>query len=416
MAFTYDEQEFLTDEDLQISVLGHWPEIKIENPELKELFESEYGRDFIGGDELIAHRQALVAKEMSFDELEADILRTREKTKKSIQETVFAKTATGIGRGHSMGGLSGVVLGLHGTKMIDSGLTGFVSSRALATSGRRRTVKESDIVVPVSISKREDLLKEYLEISRQAFNESKTFKETFGRLGGIESFNKALAYNNPADLFIVLPLDTMATLAFEVRQDGTNPNGPFLPKEMYDLVGKFPEIADEVGIGTMYKQRINVPRQGYFHYNVFKDPDALNYALELAEELGMPLKPKIVNSSINITQGFTKRLENLKGILEQTRTITNPKELQEEAMRYMMEASDFSQEYNESVGVTVLDSLSFRVWSEQKRHGTLRQNVESIYSAARRAVNRVKESWSEIEAAYEGKEVNLPIKDLEEIP
>ena len=51
-----------------------------------------------------------------------------------------------------MGGLSGVVLGLHGTKMIDSGLTGLVASRSLVTSGRRRDVKVDDIVVPENIA------------------------------------------------------------------------------------------------------------------------------------------------------------------------------------------------------------------------------------------------------------------------
>ena len=416
MVFEYKGQKFLTDKDLQITILGNWPEISIENPELLTLFEEGYGRDFLGGDEIISFRQALVAKGMSFEGLEDEILKSKEK--KPIRQAVFDKTATGIGRGHSMGGLSGVVLGLHGTKMIDSGLTGLVSSRSLVTSGRRRDVKEEDIVVPFGISEREDLLEEYLEISKQAFKESKNFKERFGKLGGIESFNKALPYNNPADLFLVLPLDTMATLAFEVRQDQSNPNGPFLPREIYDLVGKFPEIAEEVGIQTMFNQRINVPRSGYFHYNVFKDPSLPNYPSELAEELGiMPLKPRIVDSHANMTKGFRRGLANLEGLIEKTKKITDPNELQEAAMKYMLEASRFAEEYNESVGVTILDSLSFRVWSEQKRHATLRQSVESIYSAARRAVDKVGEFWPQIEAAYNNTEekVNLPIDKLSEV-
>jgi len=206
-----------------------------------------------------------------------------------------------------MGGLSGVVLGLNGTKMIDSGLTGLVSSRSLVTSGRRRDIKVEDIVVPESIAKRKELLNEYLEISRDAFKESNDFKERFGKSQGIETFNKALPYNNPADLFIVLPLDTMATLAFEVKQDKLNPNGPFLPREIYTLVEKFPEIAEENGIGTMYKQRIQVPRDTYFHYNVFKDPDFPNYPLELMEViLGLlPFKkPKLVDSYFKFNKRF----------------------------------------------------------------------------------------------------------------
>jgi len=72
--------------------------------------------------------------------------------------------------------------------------------------------------------------------------------------------------------------------------------GLFLPREIYTLVEKFPEIAEENGIGTMYKQRIQVPRDTYFHYNVFKDPDFPNYPLELMEEFGLSLKPKLVDS------------------------------------------------------------------------------------------------------------------------
>ena len=327
--FEYKNQKFLTDDDLQVVNLGRWPEIAIENPELLKLFQEEYGRSFLGGDEIISFRQALVERGMDFRELENDILKTATKTKKPISEITFNKTATGIGSGHSMGGLSGVVLGLHGTKMIDSGLTGLVASRSLVTSGRRRDVKVEDIVVPESIAKREELLNEYLEISRDAFKESNDFKERFGKSQGIETFNKALPYNNPADLFIVLPLDTMATLAFEVKQDKLNPNGPFLPREIYTLVEKFPEITEENGMGTMYKQRIQVPRDTYFHYNVFKDPDTPNYPLDLVEELGFPLKPRLIDSYFNLTKGFKRGLNELQKTFEETRKITNPEELSE---------------------------------------------------------------------------------------
>ncbi len=415
MVFEYKGQKFLTDNDLEVVNLGRFPEIIIQNKELKEIFEKGYERNLLGGDEIISYRQSLVAKGMQFDKLEEEILKDiKDSEKPDIKEIVFDKTATGIGSGHSMGGLSGITFGLHGTKMIDSGLTGLVASRSLVTSGRRREVAEEDIVIPESITKRENLLKEYLEISRAAFKESKDFKTKFGRLSGIEAFNKALSYNNPADLFIGLPLDTMATLAFEVKQDQLNPKGPFLPREIHTLVKQFPEIAEENGIGTMYKQRIQVPRDTYFHYNVFKDPNFPNYPSELVRKLGMPSKPQLIDSHIDLTDGFKEGLNNLKKIFEQTKKIKEPEELAEAAIKCMLSTRELTEEYNEAVRVKILDNLSFRVWSEQKRHATLRQNVESIYSAAKNASEKMKELWPGIERAY-NKTGYFEIPELEKI-
>jgi len=415
MVLEYEGGRFLTDNDLEVKTIGRWPEIAVDNPELLGIFQEQYGRDFLGGDEIISFSQQLVSSGMSFSELQKKILETAEKEGKSIRDIVFNKTATGIGRGHSLGGLSGVVLGLHGTKMIDSGLTGLVSSRSLVTSGRRREVKEEDIVVPESIAKREYLLKEYLEITRAAFNESANFKEKFGKRGGIEAFNKALSYNNPADLILVLPLDTMATLAFEVKQDQLNSNGQFLPREIHKLVEMFPDIAEENGIGVMYKQRIQVPRDGYFHHNVFKDPSQPNRALEKGLELGMPINPKIIYSNLDLTEGFEKGLENLYKIFAEARKITDPEKLEEAALVCMLATRGLVGEYNEAAQISIADSLSFRVWSEQKRHATLRQNVESIYSAGSRTAKEMKKFFPQIETAYKNGNVDLPIEEIEKI-
>jgi hypothetical protein len=416
MVLEYKGEEFLTDNDLQIVSLGRYPEIIIEDSELREKFLEEYVRNFLGGDEIISHRQLLVAKGMKFDKLEEEILSNiKDPDKPKLRQYVADKIATSIARGHSMGGLSGVVLGIHGTKMIDSGLTGLVASRSLVTSGRRRTVKESDLVVPESISQREELLKEYLEISKTAFTEAGAFKEKFGKLDSVEAFNKALPYNNPADLLIALPLDTMATLAFEVRRDNHNPKGPFLPREIHELVKRFPEITEENGMGEMYRQRIQVPRGTYLHYNVFKDPDAPNYANELALEFKFPDQPVLVSDHKDRTYGFIEGIYQLKGIFQQAREETDPERLVELANRAMDASQELTREYNEAIGATILDPLSFRVWSEQKRHATLRQNVESIYTAAKRATEIIKKFWPKIEDSYNGTrdKDSLPISELE---
>lgn len=416
MVFNHEGQEFLTDNDLKVTILGKYPSILIQNEELRRAFLEGHKREYLGGDEIIAFRQKLVARGMGFEGLEEELLSIVSASGMDVlDQQVFDKHTSGIARGHSLGGLSGVVLGITGTKMIDSGLTGLVSSRSLVTSGRRRSVKESDIVVPESLSQRPDLLVEYLAITRGVFGEAEVFKEKFGKMGGVESFNKALPYNNPADLFIVLPLDTMATLAFEIRGDELNPRGPFLPRELHTLAGMFSKIAEEVGIGSMYRQRINVPRGTYLHYNVFKDPQAPNMALDLAQERGMPRFPEVVHAHLINTPGFMQGLENLKKVYETARRANDPETLAQAAMRAMLATGEFCGEYNQAARAMVIDRLSFRVWSEQKRHATLRQQVESIYSAADRSVEILRPLWEQIEAAYNKPgSVELPVEKLEE--
>lgn len=397
----YQGKEFLTDNDLKVNILGFWPRWDIKNEKLKDFLEKNYGRNFLGGDELVAYSQSLVSHGMDFARLEEEILRDIENPEnRDFKDILFSKTATGIGRGHSLGGLSGVVLGVHGTKMIDSGLTGLCASRSLVTSSRRRETVTGEIAIPESLKNYPELLKEYMQISEDVLKLSDDFKERFGKLGGVETFNKVIPYNNPADLFIVLPLDTLSTITSEVRADNLNPNGNFVPRELYSLSDMFPKITKEIGQNIMFQQRIEVPRDTYLHYSVFKDPSFSNYALEKGEESGMNINPVVIECQKDFTKGFMKTLEQTKKIFEETKKISNPKELHKKSLECMYALRNFSGEFNEALRVKVLDTLSLRVWSEQKRHATLRQNVESVYSAVPRASNKIVALWSVIKEAY----------------
>lgn len=404
----------MTDNDLKTNIIGFSPRINIKNPQLREIFQEKCGRDFLGGDEIIAYSQSAVSSEVNFAELEEEISGDID-SGKPLNETIFKKTATGIGRGHSLGGLTNVTLGIHGTKMVDSGLTGICMSRSLVTSGRRRAITTDEIVIPEALLRRKDLLDEYLKISRDALDEVSKFKEKFGNLKGVETANKLLAYNNPADLLIELPLDSLATIANEVEADKSNPNGHFLPRELHTFSDLLPEITDKIGQGIMFGQRIKVPRDTYLHYNVFKDPSKDNYALELGKRHGMTINPIVTIEHADFTRGFNKRLKELEKLFEETRKITDPKKLHEASMRNMRTMHEFVNEYNGALGLNVIDSISWRVWSEQKRHSTLKQGVESVYSGAGRAYINLREIWPLIQKIYQGQvDFNhLPTEDIE---
>ncbi len=401
MSFQYNGQIYLSDDDLNIKLLGFWPKIEVHDSDLKEVLKNDLGLDFISGDIMIAYIQRIVSSSVDFDKELFDDIKLDIQTGEKLSKIIFKKTATGIGRGHSLGGLSGIVLGINGTKMIDSALTGIVASRSLVTSGRRKTVNQEELVIPKSFANNPKLLEEYILISKDIFADSKKIKEQFGKLKAIETFNKILPYNNPANLMIVLSLDSAVTLYFEVQEDKKHgPDGKYLPKEIHALVDQMPLIMDNAGLGIMYRQRIKVPRDTYLHYTVFKDPDYPNYSLELAEKNGFSLSPKIVDLQKDFTNGFLEALENAKKINEVARKTFDKNKLIDMAMQSMLSLSQFTRNYNESLRIKIADTISFRVWSEQKRHATLRQDVESIYTAADRAYCIISKVWPEIENAY----------------
>jgi hypothetical protein len=401
MVIKYGSNSYISDNDLKVNFLGFWPRADIKGRKLKKFFKKNYQRTFLGGDELVAYSQSLVSHGMNFAELEQEILTDIKKPENTdFKEVLFGKTATGIGRGHSLGGLSGVVLGLHGTKMLDSALTGLCASRSLATSSRRRETVVEEITIPESLTAHPELLKEYMEISREILKLSVDFKERFGKLGGVETFNKIIPYNNPADLFIVLPLDTLSTINSEVRADKMNKSGRFIPREIYSLIESFPELTKEVGQNIMFGQRKEVPRDTYLHYSVFKDPSLPNYALEKGKSIGMSLGPQVIGVEKDFTGGFFRALLSTVEMFERTKKVTNSQELHNKSLEAISALRDFTGEYNEALRIKLADNLSWRVWSEQKRHSTLRQNVESVYSAVQRAYGEIKPLWPTIEEAH----------------
>ncbi len=413
MTIKYRGQSFTTDNDLQATQIGFWPGMEIQNKELKKLAFEETGSMVLGGDMIISYVQTLVSKSMDIERIEENILKdAKDPNKGGLKQILFNKTATGIGRGHSLGGLSGMAFAIRGTKMIDSGLTGLVISRSLATSSRRRETDEGEIVIPECLKNKPELLKEYMDMSSEVFELSAEFKTKFGKLNGIETFNKILSYNSPADLIYIASLDSMASLAHEVENDSKS---EFLPKEVHKLVEMFPDLTKKVGLDTMYNQRIRVPRDSYFHYHPFKDPSKPNRALELGLKHDMSLDPKIDSLCFDNTLGFQQRLSDLKKVYESARSQKGASEIFEKSKKAMLALRELSNEYNDAVNITLADSLSWRVWSEQKRHATLRQNVESIYSATDRAYNGVKNIWPEIKSAFENKQSEKFEKILEDL-
>ncbi len=392
MSFEHQGRSFIEPQDLKVKTMGFLPQVPASDAGVREAL----GRDFLGPDEIVALIQVAVARSVDYQtSLSEELVKIRE-SGKDIKDAVFRKNMTGIGRGHSMEGLAMVALGMNGTKMIDSAFTGVAFSRSLVTSGRRRATTSSELVVPRSISSNSQLFQEYLEISDDLFTLFGDIKERFGRrVDAIQAFNKLKPYNDPADLFYLVPLGSLVNLAVAVddeRRAGT----AYLPEEFALFADQISDLVEEVGMGQIYRMRRAVPRETYLHYNIFRAPEA-DYASSMHDKLGNPIDPAIVriiddlpdsarNELVSLQQAFRKALDykdsrDLYAITQQNRALL----------------SSFCRRYNEALNIQTTSTISWRVWSEQKRHATLKQHVESIYSAAARAVGIVNEIWDDIE-------------------
>ncbi len=364
---------------LKVRLLGYWPRYEIKDAELRE----KLGTDFLGADTIVAFLQKAVSQPVSFSEgLETEVKNALEKGE--LDDITLKKICSSVLRGHSLDGTAGIVLGVEGSKFIDPALTGLVNARSFTTSGRRALIE--DIIVPQVLNKagNEALKDEYLATAQESLRVYRKIFEAFGEKQGPQIASKMMAYNSSGNLYIVLPISAIVTLSNELehqKQEGEI----FFPREIENLVDIIEkEVVKEAGMKRIYDARKAALRDTYLHWNVFKSPKE-NFATELAQEHGNLTVPIVISDKITKTEGFMKSIAELEKMLKETYSLTNPEEIVKRARLNLLAFRDLVERYNDSVHLQTISSLSWRVWGEQKRHSTLKQGVESIYSAAENA-------------------------------
>jgi len=392
LPLNYKDKSYIEPEDLKVKVLSFLPSIPIND----ESIINELGRNYLGPDEVVALIQVAVSRSVDYQAgLEEELLGIKSQGK-GIRDVILKKNLSGIGRGHSLDGLPVLALGINGTKMIDSAFTGMVYSRSLVTSGRRRQTSSTELVVPRSISGNKGLLDEYIQISEDLFAAFDDIKKRYPKkIDAIQAFNKLKPYNDPADLFYVVPLSSIVNLSVGL-EDEIAQGTAYLPEEFSIFIDTIKSIVDDIGLGQIYRLRKAVQRETYLHYTIFKDPSP-NYATLKHEELGNPTTPRIVGVKNDLPNSALKELRDLEDMFCEQREYRDAAHLYQIATRNRKALSDFCRRYNEAVQIQTISSLSWRVWSEQKRHATLNQQVESIYTAADRAYRIIESIWEVIE-------------------
>jgi hypothetical protein len=362
--------------DPKIKVIDFGPKLDLDaNRPIRAFFRKLLGkpRRILGPDELIQFSGQVVYKN-------ADAMRKSiEKARKGAVDLQNrrARLADTTGRAHaSMAAMAGGEFSIEGdsSKMADSAFTGATFSNAHMTSGRRTDVGSSqeEIIVPISIHEAGGKTQElYLRASENHIKASKKLEEM---KVSKQVRAKVLHYGIRGGGMLKLSVETIADFArYQMEQP--------LPSECKEMISQLEQACRDNGAPVLLEARKRADRICYPNTSVFRD-DEENEATELVDRLyennGDPI---LLHAHVPDSKAFERRIKEYISLLEQSHE-------SEEAFR-----QHHNQLYNMARGlsgdfpsfnITIAEFVPWRVHGEDKRHRTVGQVVEPIYSARRR--------------------------------
>jgi len=262
------------------------------------------------------------------------------------------------------------------SKFLDSGLTGMVFASALMASGRRTGTKIEDIVYPTTIFRNKKAREIYREASEKNIN---FFNWLLSQGIKKDEASKILQYGIYGTGVVQFPVESIISLKREYESEKK-----WMPEEVGFLIKEIEKELRKLGIDLLYATRLVAPRNTYPYPNIFKDPKETNIVRDLMKEKKQRLPFKIISTNFIVSPGLKRRLAELKR--EINIATRNKSSLKKRWLELIILRRQISRDYNLSANVKILSSVSWRVWSEKKRHRTCPMVVESVYYCLERAV------------------------------
>ena len=356
----------------KVSVIDYGPELKLEN---RVVITSD---DFVCGSAQIAYRDTGVLQEL-MDIKSGKI--TLDETQTPFAEKIKTSLIKAAGSGHaSMATTPGIWLYLEGncSKMVDSIFSGARFASFIMPSGRRVPVAKPQIVVPQGIVDRgfTDL---YVRVSERNIDLYEKLQEQ-----GVqkEEAAKIVQYGHRGGGFAFMPLETLICVSRNIKEENS-----LIPGEAKEIVKQLENFIYAHRMGITYEARSNAPRTGCPNPNIFHNRK--NLARELIENnYGEVLDHPVLLSTMEIPSEDRDR--RIADYLQRREKLFATKEGVESNWRQMLrELELIVEDSNDSVSVKTVSNSPWRVWGEVKRHRTLGQTTESVYSAVNRAINVV---------------------------
>jgi len=340
--------------DLKITFLGVTPVLKDETGYLRP-------------QDIVALSALMTFKGKSVKRLYQDVVdkgqNVNEKVKKIIKKSSL--------RGHaSIATTPAICFTYEASKFLDSMMTGMVFSSSLMASGRRTDTTIDDIIYPTSIDKNKKAKAIFKKISEENINFFNFLLQS-----GIEKddASKILQYGIYGTGIIAYPIESVIAFKkeYELEKD-------WMPEEAGLVIAEIEKYLKKMGVDLIYASRDLAARNFYPFPNIFKDPTKSNLTRELIR------KKKLPNALIDIVEFCgtkTSGIEKEAGeILRLQKEIIKDKKTIKKRWRELLQIRQkFMRDYNSSLLVKVLSSVSWRVWGDRKRHRTVGQTVDSVY-------------------------------------
>ncbi|MCL5406955.1 MAG: FAD-dependent thymidylate synthase [Patescibacteria group bacterium] len=345
--------------DLKMTFLGVIPILQDETGSLKP-------------QDIVALSALMTFKGKTVKELYQDVVDKGQNIDERVKKIIKKSSL----RGHaSIATTPAICFTYEASKFIDSMMTGAVFSSSLMASGRRTNTTIDDIVYPDSIDQKTEAKKKYKEISEKNIIFLNKLLEA-----GIEKdeASKILQYGIYGTGIIAYPIESIVAFKKEIELEKD-----WMPEEGKMVVQKIEKYLKTMGLDLIYASRELAARNVYPMPNIFKDPQKNNITRDLVKQKPLPKElTKILDFSLMKSSGFEKAAGQVVKL--QKEIMKDPKVLKKRWRELLEKRYELMRDWQNVVSLKILSSVSWRVWSEKKRHRTVPMVPDSVYYSLER--------------------------------
>ncbi|MBL7159135.1 FAD-dependent thymidylate synthase [Candidatus Microgenomates bacterium] len=305
----------------------------------------------------------------------------------SVSKKVKAILRKSSLRGHaSLSTTPALAISFQGSKFLDSLLTGTVFSSSLMSSGRRAQTSAKDIVFPDNIYIRKEtrfLYQKQMEKNIDFLNKMLA--------NGIpkDAASKIMPYGLVGTGTLILPIESIIGFERELEHEKE-----WMPEDAVIFLNEVKKKLKKFGLDDLYHTRKAAPRNVYHFPNIFKNPKTTNMAQDFSKGLKPAKLSQIVSFEAQMTPNFRKRLKALNQIIKNM--ATSKRKIKNQWLKVLLKRKELCRDYSPAVALSMISSVSWRVWGEKKRHRTVPQVVDSIYASVERASRVFKKAYPKI--------------------
>jgi len=366
--------------DPKVRVIDYGPTLTIEDEKDGEITITPDEEVWGAGQVTYKGVQAVRATEIKVAEANSQ---TEEAIARKMRESIISS----VGAGHaSMATTPGMWIEItDSSKLVDSIFTPMRFASSLMPSGRRVPISLDAIAIPKGIQATGDeATSVYLQTSEANIKAYEKLQER-----GVEKqdASKIVQYGHQGGGFMFLPLETLVSL--KKRADM---NGADMPREGREIISQLVDYVHANGMGTVFESRYHAPRTSCPNPDIFHSRKTEAQELIESNYRECVNSPAIVGTLLprQVSAEHERRLKEYFKLRD--RILIDPNAIKSGEWRRNLELANLLNEDFTAPIISTITNSSWRVWGEVKRHRTLSQIAESIYSAAQRGLTVAREA------------------------